>query len=352
MKTSFFFILLSVASISCFNSEAQSPDEKDNPDNIARRIILDTDMDTDCDDASALAILHALANRGECSILGVVVSAPPVEPGVGVVRAVNHACGRPNLPVGAASTSPDDASWQSYQEHRRLLSKGLVEGFQPFSQAVIKASGLKKKSAKDAVELYRSLLAKAPDSSVTICVIGTVNSLAQLLHSKADAISPLSGHELVAKKVEKLVSMAVTNFPFGYEAFNWRMHFNSAVRVMHDWPTPVVVSSRGDHVLTGARFCELAPPQHPVRIAYETFLAGQTSNRPSWDQIAVLIAVRPEKSGIYSLSKPHSITLDAAKKRHDWQDYKSGFPRFYTESQMSDYDLAKILDDLILELIK
>jgi inosine-uridine nucleoside N-ribohydrolase len=182
MKTSFFFILLSVASISCFNSEAQSPDEKDNPDNIARRIILDTDMDTDCDDASALAILHALANRGECSILGVVVSAPPVEPGVGVVRAVNHACGRPNLPVGAASTSPDDASWQSYQEHRRLLSKGLVEGFQPFSQAVIKASGLKKKSAKDAVELYRSLLAKAPDSSVTICVIGTVNSLAQMLH--------------------------------------------------------------------------------------------------------------------------------------------------------------------------
>jgi hypothetical protein len=214
------------------------------------------------------------------------------------------------------------------------------------------AAGIKEKPAPDAVLLYRRLLASSPDSSVTICVIGTVNSLAQLLDSKADAISPLTGHELVKRKVEKLVTMAVTNYPFGYEAFNWRMHFGSAVNVMHNWPTPVVVSSRGDHVMTGAKFCELAPRQHPVRLAYEIFLAGQDTNRPSWDQIAVLIAVRPEESGIYLLGKPYSITLDAKKGRHDWHEYQSGFPRFYTQSQMSDKDLAKILDDLILELIK
>jgi hypothetical protein len=39
-----------------------------------------------------------------------------------------------------------------------------------------------------------------------------LNSLAQLLDSKADEISPLSGYELIASKVEKLVSMAVTDF--------------------------------------------------------------------------------------------------------------------------------------------
>jgi hypothetical protein len=268
------------------------------------------------------------------------------------VRAINQACGRPDLPVGAASVLPNDSSWNSYLEHRRLLSQGLIEGFQLFNDAVIAAAGIKPKPFADAVVLYRRLLANAPDSSVTICVIGTVNSLAQLLDSKADEISPLSGRELVARKVEKLVTMAVTDYPFGYEAFNWRMHFGSAVNVMHNWPTPIVVSSRGDYVKTGSKFCEQAPPKHPVRIAYETFLNGQDTNRPSWDQIAVLIAVRPEQSGIYSLGKPLNITLDAKKGRHDWHEYRSGFPRFYTQSEMSDKDLVKILDDLVLELVK
>jgi hypothetical protein len=315
--------------------------------NATSSLILDTDMDTDCDDASALAVLHVLANLGECNILGVVVSAPPVELGVGAVRAINHAYGRPDLPVGAASIAPADPSWRAYHEHRRLLSEGLVEGFQPYNHVVMASSGLQQTPATDAVTLYRSLLANAPDGSVTICVIGTLNSLAQLLDSKADTISPLSGPELVAIKVEKLVSMAIADFPFGYDGFNWRMHLESAAHVLHNWPTPVVVSSRGDHVLTGARFCALVPPQHPVRLAYETFLAGQDSNRPSWDQIAVLTAVRPEDSGIYSLSEPHNITLDTTSGRHDWHEYQAGFPRFYTQSQMSDSDLEQILDELI-----
>jgi len=38
------------------------------------RVIFDTDMMTDCDDAGALAVLHVLADRGECEILATVVS--------------------------------------------------------------------------------------------------------------------------------------------------------------------------------------------------------------------------------------------------------------------------------------
>ncbi|NRF95128.1 hypothetical protein HQN89_30025 [Paenibacillus frigoriresistens] len=36
-----------------------------------RRVILDTDMGPDCDDAGALAILHALVDRGEAELLAV-----------------------------------------------------------------------------------------------------------------------------------------------------------------------------------------------------------------------------------------------------------------------------------------
>ena len=39
-----------------------------------RSVIFDTDMDTDCDDVGALAMLHALADAGEVNILATVVS--------------------------------------------------------------------------------------------------------------------------------------------------------------------------------------------------------------------------------------------------------------------------------------
>ena len=37
-------------------------------------IILDTDFETDCDDAGALCVLHALARRGNAAIAGVIAS--------------------------------------------------------------------------------------------------------------------------------------------------------------------------------------------------------------------------------------------------------------------------------------
>src|SRR5687768_16854650 len=38
------------------------------------KVIFDTDMDSDCDDLGALAVLHALADRGEVEILATVTS--------------------------------------------------------------------------------------------------------------------------------------------------------------------------------------------------------------------------------------------------------------------------------------
>jgi inosine-uridine nucleoside N-ribohydrolase len=320
--------------------------------NVNRPIILDADMDTDCDDAGALAVLHALENQGACNILGIVVSAPPVEPGVGAVRAINNACGRPHLPVGAATIAAEDAAWRSYHEHRQRLAEGLYGDLRPYNHIVAARSALQQTPATDAVTLYRSLLTGAPDGAVTICAIGMLSALAQLLDSKADTISPLSGRELVAQKVERLVSMAIADFPSGFDGFNWRMHLESAAHVLHNWPTPLVVSSRGESVLTGAEFCELAPSQHPVRIAYETFLGGCGRNRPSWDQIAVLTAVHPAASDICTLSEARSIELDPTSGRHDWSEYSTDFPRFYTQSQMSDRDLEQLIEQLMLQSLR
>jgi hypothetical protein len=63
-------------------------------------VIFDTDMGSDCDDAGALAVLHALADMGELKILGVVFSSGKNRYGVGVCDAINTYYGRGDLPLG------------------------------------------------------------------------------------------------------------------------------------------------------------------------------------------------------------------------------------------------------------
>src|SRR5436305_297105 len=62
-------------------------------------LIFDTDMMTDCDDAGAMAVLHALADRGECRILATVVSSAEPKSAL-AVEIINTYYGRPELPVG------------------------------------------------------------------------------------------------------------------------------------------------------------------------------------------------------------------------------------------------------------
>ena len=63
-------------------------------------VIFDTDMGSDCDDAGALAVLHALADAGEVRILGVVFSSGKNRYGVGTCDAINTYYGKGDLPLG------------------------------------------------------------------------------------------------------------------------------------------------------------------------------------------------------------------------------------------------------------
>lgn len=73
----------------------------------APRIIFDTDMDSDFDDAGALALLHALADRCECEILAVMHStSTPCS--VGFIDAINTWYGRPGIPVGDRMRADND----------------------------------------------------------------------------------------------------------------------------------------------------------------------------------------------------------------------------------------------------
>jgi inosine-uridine nucleoside N-ribohydrolase len=264
------------------------------------KIILDTDLQSDCDDVGALAVLHALADDGECEILAINVcsTAPFVAP---CARAINRYYGRPNLPVGRISLP--SGTLQPYSDHySEAISRAFLDG----AQLTL--------PVPNAVDVYRQQLSHQPDGSVMIVAIGFLQNLAQLLESPADAVSPLDGQGLVRQKVRELVVMGGRFDPPGRDDFNWKMDedFGAARRLLQQWPTPITATDceLGRRVITGERLRTETSPSHVVRQAYELWFQGQGSlARPSWDQTAVLYAVRG-LGDHFAVSPPGRFDLD------------------------------------------
>jgi hypothetical protein len=242
-------------------------------------VVFDTDMDTDCDDAGALAMLHALADRGEVRILATVVSsryawsAPCVE-------AINRYRGRPDLPIGVPKG--EGASTRRGSRYARKIA-GEFPGR-------LKTND----DAPDAAAVYRRVLAAEPDRSVTIVTVGYLTNLRDLLATKPDAHSPLAGPELVRRKVARWVCMG-GRYPEHLDPGvygNFKPDPAAAVAAVRGWPGTIHFSGRGSKVLTGKGLRD-TPAKNPVRRVYDLYL-GKKPTRPSWDQVALLFAVRPD----------------------------------------------------------
>ena len=161
-------------------------------------LIIDTDFETDCDDAGALAVACALADAGRIRLLGVNASICSPWPAA-AVRGFLQVFGRPELPVGC------NRSRQDTEEYRRHASRssGLLyprEVVRSVSPCVAERNRL-----PDSCAFYRRLLEAAPDRSVTVCAIGLLTSIAELFLS--------GGGELFRRKVKRLVTMAWGRWP-------------------------------------------------------------------------------------------------------------------------------------------
>ncbi len=243
------------------------------------RIIFDTDMDTDCDDAGALAMLHNLADLGECEILATVVSAhyPFSAP---CVEAVNRYYGRPDLPIGVPKLPGASTNRGS------RYAKQIAERYETTLQT--------NEDAADAVDVYRRILSESPDKSVVICSVGYLTNLRYLLESEPDGISPMSGRELIEQKVKVWVCMG-GRYPQHLDPKvygNFKPDPEASVIAATQWTGQIVFTGLGNDILTGECLRELEE-ENPARVAYELYL-GDKPARPSWDPIAVLYSVRPE----------------------------------------------------------
>ncbi len=247
-------------------------------------IIFDTDIAPDYDDVGAMALLHAFEDMGEAKILAT-ISCNAFETTAPTLSVLNTYFSRPEIPIGITKNE--------------LPNKDCS---QQWAQAIIAKYPHELKSneeAEDAIKLYRKILSSQPDKGVTIVTVGFFTNLAGLLNSKADEFSKLNGMALVKKKVKQLVSMAARidkDGKSGYE-FNVLVDAAASQKVFKDWPTPMIVSGFeiGEKILTGITLIHNDAIQNsPVKDAFEIALTKDknTKGRNSWDETAVLVAVR------------------------------------------------------------
>lgn len=270
-------------------------------------IIFETDMGNDIDDALALDILYKYQDKGQIKLLAV-NSNKDSRYSTEFIHVLNNWYGYPKIPIGKVIYGVSDVNVsKNYDEY---VSQLKDENGKP----VFRRSKFNYNDIPDAVKLYRKILAKQPDSSVTIVSVGFSTNIARLLRTAPDQYSPLSGKELVAKKV-KLLSVMAGGFKEvdPIREYNVINDIPSAKLVAEQWPTPIVFApwETGMEVRYPARSIVndfYWVKHHPIVLAYKHF-KEMPYDRPTWDLLSVLYAVEGS-SGYFGMSPCGTVTID------------------------------------------
>jgi len=249
------------------------------------KIIFDTDIGGDADDLGALAMLHNLHNRGECKLLAI-ASWTTEQNVIPALDAINRYYKNPTIPLGIRLK---DSHQEDYNYCKPIADK--------------LPSKLTNQDVMLATELYRKVLSKQDDKSVTIVVVGPLKNIMDLLQSPADNYSPLSGKELIEQKVKKFVIMG-GHFPEGKNEWNFNGNMPGVTRyVLENLMVPIVFSGFeiGAQIKTGSAINEI-DPNSPLYLGWMCFsenaswmkqyFKGKILSNASYDETAVLYAVR------------------------------------------------------------
>jgi len=325
----FSFILLVALIIfwECSNSNSGKTDK-------TVKIILDTDLGPDYDDVGALAFLHAMADSDKAEILATVSSNKNVlvAPSINVI---NSYFGRSELAIGAPKT------------------KGVNLGSsQHWADSIVAKYPHKIKSTDEvanAVDVYRKTLAGQPDKSVTIVTIGFLTNLSNLLKSQSDSYSPLTGIELIQKKVIRLVSMA-GKFPEGKE-FNIYMDSAASKYVYENWPGEIIFTGfeTGWEIRTGLQLIKSDIKESPVKDVFRISIplsAEDKDGRMSWDETAVLIAVYGTE-GFFDTVKGRIIVNPDGS--NTWEDNLDG-KHIYVKQKMPVKEMSKFIEERMMHV--
>lgn len=263
-----------------------------------KRILLDTDIGPDCDDAAALALVNMYVTAGLAEVLAVThCTSNPY--GVGAIRAIDAWYGH-DFPVGTLKEPGFLAGGQAERYNRPLALELPPE----------------RREAGDAVALMRRALAACGDGEAELIAIGPLRNVAALLMSPPDEHSALDGEALAARKCARLTLMAgcfeqaaAPGMELRHVEWNVEMDVPAARTVLERWHTEMAWCGweQGVRVISG-RTLSLLSAENPVRRAYE--LHGSAAGRFSWDLLTVQHVCCPDCE-LTSEGEPGTVIMDA-----------------------------------------
>ena len=311
---------------------------------MAKKILFDTDIGWDCDDAGALALIHSLCNLEEAELLAATATYAD-EYVAGCIDAINRFYGR-SVPVGICYARRTHFSEQA--EGYCGYAKSICEQFENDYR-----SG---HSPQDSVKLMRRVLADAEGKSITFIATGPLSCLAQLVASEADEISDLSGRELIAEKIERTVVMGgrfreTWPMPIAESGvgellaeYNIKGDLEASKAVCDCWPGELIFSSYeiGNYCITlkDLKYDENHP--NPIALAYRLFC--QNRGRESWDPTAALYAIRPD-AGYYYLHPFGKISVSDDGVT-TWEE-STEFRHSYLIPRLNYADIEKTIDSVV-----
>lgn len=304
MKTGIKYLIVAIVIL---NTIICMPDTIQAQSNISEdqtiKVIFETDMGNDIDDALALDMLYKYVDQKKVDLLAISTNKNN-EYSARYIDIMNSWYGYPSIPVGEVKNGADSEGNPS--SFPQIVCEYEISGEKVFKETHNKFL--------ESVNLYRRILAKQPDKSVVIISVGFSTNLARLLDSPADEYSSLTGKELVTKKV-KLLSTMAGNFSINprKKEYNIITDIPAAKKVYNEWPTPIVTSpfEVGSSILFPASSIENDfkwVEYHPLVIGYINYIKMPYS-RQTWDLTSVLYAVESEQN-YFSVSENGIMSVD------------------------------------------
>jgi len=220
----------------------QKSDSGQTPEKEIPNIIFDTDLGNSTDDVFAMQALFAYRDAGYCRVKGVMQSRK-MEKAKLLLDKFMHYYGADNVPLGLVEGEQQFFEIIPYYQ--------LADSVKSDGKPLFESTGIPLSDRLPAWKLYRKLLSEAEDNSISIVCVGMFTNLGLLIGSEPDEYSPLSGKDLIRKKVKKLELMGgcFSPVPLRYDErgipkmlvveYNILGDIPLAQKVINDWPTEI-----------------------------------------------------------------------------------------------------------------
>lgn len=297
---------------SCSKDEDGLPNGTE-PSVAVKNVILDTDIASSTDDVVTMVSLYNLMDQGVVDLKAIMVNRLG-DRNPKFADIMNTYYGHPQIPIGMVHHGAENPKvWIDYGN---MAEPETYAGEPVFKRTL---TNTQIAELPDAAKLYRKILSECPDSSVTILSIGFSANLAHLLESEGDEYSPLTGVELVAKKVAAIHQQAGHFGKAEEPDFNFNQDKEHAYAYMEKCPAPMYFSPQesGDkfHYNNEDLLADLksvGKEDSPLYHIYTHHTVNETQHM--WDVVTLMQMLHPD---LFEFHGPSNMYVDDNMVLHE-----------------------------------